>query len=390
METESTGAPGGQMAPAKDWCFTVNNYEEVAPPPALLDACDYMIVGEETGEEGTPHLQCFAKFTNKIRLTGIRNLTRDSSWCNAHWEKRRGTLEQAIAYCRKEGQYDEYGDVSLGSGEAPSKWRQAWDLASQGGAAAVADNFPEIAVRNYAALQQIRQASLMAVRITTRLGAPCGLWVTGSAGTGKSHLVDSLGDVFRVQVDSPRLDGYSSQKVVLWEDLDPSAKLRQHLQRDLKLAADVYPWSISQIYMGTREIRPLMAAVTSQYTIPDIFPDVQTRQALWRRYDTITVSLEMNNHRRYRWMGREIAGHITNTLEFDNLQSCCAFLRARFGLDQGETPNPQPPAPETPASVPGNAVPHNEEQPRDGAVAPPPLAVSPGFNLDQYLGYDTQ
>ena len=52
----------------------------------------------ERGEQGTLHLQLFARFTNAIRFTQIKDFPHLS---RAHLEISRGTDEQNCAYCSK-------------------------------------------------------------------------------------------------------------------------------------------------------------------------------------------------------------------------------------------------------------------------------------------------
>lgn len=102
--------PPKQISPAKRWCFTLNNYTE-EQCNKLIDVvptlCKIAIVGKETGEckkhedhvieAGTPHLQGYVEFKEKIRpsqAVGIKEI---------HWIKAKGNKEQNFNYCSKEG-----------------------------------------------------------------------------------------------------------------------------------------------------------------------------------------------------------------------------------------------------------------------------------------------
>lgn len=84
------------MARSNQWVFTLNN------PEALLDLDDpriiYYIYGEETGDSGTYHFQGLIHLNTRIRLTAIKKIIP-----GAHFEVQRGSNEEAIAYCKKEG-----------------------------------------------------------------------------------------------------------------------------------------------------------------------------------------------------------------------------------------------------------------------------------------------
>lgn len=88
-----------QIAPAKRWCFTLNNYteDEISSIVLVLTSeCKLAIIGKEVGEEGTPHLQGYCEFRTKIRPKGLFTT-------RIHWEKCRGNREENVIYCRKEG-----------------------------------------------------------------------------------------------------------------------------------------------------------------------------------------------------------------------------------------------------------------------------------------------
>ena len=89
---------------------TLNNYseEDVAilrtPNPKL----QYIIVGHEVGENGTPHLQIYFQLHSRTRLNSIKNW--GGPWARMHLEAARGTSEEASVYCKKEGAFFEVGE----------------------------------------------------------------------------------------------------------------------------------------------------------------------------------------------------------------------------------------------------------------------------------------
>ncbi|AXH74221.1 MAG: putative viral replication protein [Cressdnaviricota sp.] len=90
-----------QPAPSLKWVFTLNNYTDNEYDKLIEDlnsSTDRYIVGKEVGEEGTPHLQGYAQFKNKIRLTGLKKIND-----RIHWEKCKGSEEDNAKYCSKEG-----------------------------------------------------------------------------------------------------------------------------------------------------------------------------------------------------------------------------------------------------------------------------------------------
>lgn len=83
----------------RSWCFTLNNYSE-AEERNIQDAeAKYLIYGREVGDNQTPHLQGYVQFSNGKSLSAAKAAIGD----RAHMEVARGTPEQNIAYCSKNG-----------------------------------------------------------------------------------------------------------------------------------------------------------------------------------------------------------------------------------------------------------------------------------------------
>lgn len=102
------------MSRARNWCFTLNNYTpEERDALSLLavvthnDLVDYVVYGHEVGANGTPHLQGFISVNRQLRLNAIRALP---GLARAHMEVMRGSVTQAIEYCKKEGDFLEFGE----------------------------------------------------------------------------------------------------------------------------------------------------------------------------------------------------------------------------------------------------------------------------------------
>ena len=100
------------MSKSKFWCFTVNNYEagEEQDIKSLYYSgiLTYLVYGRECGSESfTPHLQGYLELAGRKRLRTVKQLP---GLQRAHLELRRGTGEEAIAYCKKEKDFVEFGD----------------------------------------------------------------------------------------------------------------------------------------------------------------------------------------------------------------------------------------------------------------------------------------
>ncbi len=85
------------MAQYYNVVFTLNN------PEGLIDfdaeRMGYLIYQEEVGESGTHHFQGYLELKNKLALSAVKVCLGSET---VHIERRRGTQQQAIDYCKKE------------------------------------------------------------------------------------------------------------------------------------------------------------------------------------------------------------------------------------------------------------------------------------------------
>lgn len=96
---EGNSRPPPQISPSKNWCFTWNNYNSSIVPKfqTLLDFNGKYIFQEEVGDEGTPHLQGYIEFKEKVRPVS-RIPAKEYP---IHWEKAKGNKTQNQLYCTK-------------------------------------------------------------------------------------------------------------------------------------------------------------------------------------------------------------------------------------------------------------------------------------------------
>jgi len=126
--------PGGGTKQARRWCFTLNNYTSEDENKLELFAktkdVGFCVIGRETGESGTKHLQGYVRLQRRIRFGRIKELISP----RAHIEVARGTDAQNEEYCTKDS------DILVRSGSPQS------GTTERGGSNKLADALPGLIV----------------------------------------------------------------------------------------------------------------------------------------------------------------------------------------------------------------------------------------------------
>lgn len=101
-EGNTITSPPSKVNPAIKWCFTLNNYTEEEESSILLvlnAKCRYFLYSKEVGEEcGTPHLQGYLEFYEKVRPMSVFKFCK-----RIHWEKAMGDRPSQLKYITKAG-----------------------------------------------------------------------------------------------------------------------------------------------------------------------------------------------------------------------------------------------------------------------------------------------
>lgn len=272
------------------FCFTVNNYTEQDEYLiyGLSEHATYVIAGKETAPTtGTPHLQGFVYFANKRTFQGVRDLLPDGT----HVEPKSGasTFKQASDYCRKGGDYYEHGTCPMdpkAKGDAGKlSSQERWELAKAG-------EFEELPPEHYPRYRAI-YSEFRAVADRPELANK---WICGPTGCGKSRYVRDTYGVgselggelgFYSKGMNKWWDGYRDEEVVLLDDFDP--KHGEFLSYYLKIWADHYAFN-AEVKGGMMKIRPKIILVTSQYPISACFKEIETVDAIERRFEIVQLA----------------------------------------------------------------------------------------------------
>lgn len=223
---------------SKRWCFTLNNYteDEYRSIISNLEAnCTYCVVGKEIGESGTPHLQGFAAFTRKYRFQAIK----DRYLPRCHLEVARGSPRENRDYCRKDGDYHEFGECPSGSrGDVSTNRSGNRDDVARGFAKAMERGREGLAEfyleRPGAYLFHRSQLLRNFLSHATPIDRP-GIevwWFYGEPGTGKSRKAHE--DLPQAYIKDPRTkwwNGYMLESTVIIDDFGPNGIDINHLLR---------------------------------------------------------------------------------------------------------------------------------------------------------------
>lgn len=233
----------------------------------------YHVFGYERGEQGTPHLQGYIRFQTMKSLKQVKKVFE-----RAHWEARQGPLNKAIEYCKKDGDFEEFGVKPATQQEKGEAEKRRW---SEAFAAAKAGNFDDVPddlrVRYYSTWKKIRADHLPKPEPLEQLANE---WNWGPTGTGKTRDAwERYPDAFCKKANTHWWDGYDGEEVVIIDDFD-----KYHVKQgyELKIWLDHRPFP-AEFKGGSKMIRPKKIIITSNYHPRDIWEDDTTLQPVLRR-----------------------------------------------------------------------------------------------------------
>lgn len=165
--SKKSATPKTATVKARRWCFTWNNYtDEVIESLKTVcpDRADYLMYGTEIGESGTPHLQGYVEFGSPLAISTVKSRLdpKLKGKSPIHVETCKGSQEQNINYCSKDGNVVEYGQ----SKEQGSRngWNTLYDFVQANpDMDLVAKAYPEAAIRYWNGLEKlVKQAQIRA------------------------------------------------------------------------------------------------------------------------------------------------------------------------------------------------------------------------------------
>lgn len=264
------------MSRLRNWVFTLNNYsaDDIENLMGCEKWCSYLVYGREVGENGTPHLQGYVEFDKAETFAKVKKLLGG----RVHLEERRGTRQQAVEYCKKDGDWESYGTPKSGvsTEHDPSVKNKAlryMDLLKAGKLGEIAED-PDC---SFSILKHVKELAALVERprpVNTDLKIN---WYWGPTGTGKTRRAyyeacKKSDKVYLKSTNSKWFDGYDSHEYIIFDDLRSSWFEYSYL---LKLL-DIYPTQV-ECKGSSRQWMAKEIWVTSPFHPRDMYSGMQER-----------------------------------------------------------------------------------------------------------------
>jgi hypothetical protein len=266
---------------AKHWSWTLNNYtpdeEERIQDAGGASEVTYLIYGREVSESNTPHLQGYIVFGRRRSLQFAKSLLGQ----RLHLEVSRGTPEQNIEYCSKDGDTHEAGSRPSGQGSR-SDLRACYEkVKSSGSLREVADAFPRQFIRYHAGITKLHSFYKRKRTWQTEVYV---FW--GPTGTGKTkRAFEEAGDGAFIYPGGGWFDGYDGEENVIFDEFSGGEFKLTYLLRIL----DRYPMKVP-VKGSFIEWIPKKIWITSNLDPNDWYPSAhqEHKDALRRRFTQVT------------------------------------------------------------------------------------------------------
>jgi hypothetical protein len=215
---------------SRAWVFTLNNPDKQLE---LEGQCQYAVWQLEEGEKETPHYQGYIQFKTKKSMRQVKRLVGKA----AHVEVRKGTIKQAIAYCKKkdtrvEGPWQVGEEPRKGQGRR-TDLETAARMTKDSTIAEVMEEYPGMVARYHRGLKFVRQ-QYVSMQRGTEFRAPKIMVLWGETGAGKTRKCmewdANLYKLNHYEGGNVWFDGYDGQKTILIDEFYGDIKLSFMLQ----------------------------------------------------------------------------------------------------------------------------------------------------------------
>ena len=265
---------------SRAYVITINNWTQGEYDALASESNDYMIIGKEVGENGTPHLQAYIYKKNKISFVGLKKRNP-----RAHIDVAKGNAEENQKYCSKEKDFTEFGEIPA-QGKRTDLDTIAKEI-TEGTATAESILLTQPTMyhqygRTLNALEDLRMRKLFRTEMTK-----C-IWYHGKTGTGKSHTAFenyNPEDCYNYNPDGGWWEGYRQQPIVIINELRGDTLK----YRELLLLIDKYPYAVRR---RNREPMPFTSKtiiITFALKPEDIYHNLSQHDSLDQLYRRIEL-----------------------------------------------------------------------------------------------------
>jgi len=257
---------------SRGWCFTCNNWTEDDITKLQIDY-EYLIYGKEVGDSGTPHLQGYIHFKSQRTFKSLQK----KMGCSFHIEKRKGSVLQAVDYCKKEGDFVEFGNQPIGAVGKKCTNKERIKRLREAPLNELVDS-GELSMFSVSAIKKAR-VILAQENSAYNHDDVRGEWYWGPPGTGKSRKAREENPDAFIKSQNKWFCGYAGEKVIILDDLDSNV-----LGHYLKIWTDRYACS-GEIKGGTVNLQHEKFIVTSNYHPDSLWTeDHEMLEAVKRRF----------------------------------------------------------------------------------------------------------
>ncbi len=260
----------------------MNNYNDADLHSLENCDCRYMVFGYEIGKEGTEHLQGYTYFKDAKTLSALKKW--GGPWAKMHLEISKGNAFQNITYCKKDGNFEEYG-------KEPVQGKRT-DIDVMKDMVCAGADMKKI-VMEAKSFQAVRFAEILKNYISEdRTEAPWVLWRWGKAGVGKSSWVHGWkdkkcylpwGDDIYIKDGTQWWNGYNGQSCICIDDFDGKWPFRDFLK-----LLDRYPYQ-GQYKGGYVKISSPYIVITCEFPPEYFWSDNELKQVSRRLKEVLEV-----------------------------------------------------------------------------------------------------
>lgn len=265
------------------WVFTLNGTHNVDKLNSIKN-WTYMVAGREVSSSGTRHLQGFVIYKTRTKFSTIKKQLPE-----AHIERMMGSSKEASDYCKKDGDYNEFGifeDLAGYGGKNGSGGKQAkvnYDkiisLAENHKFDDIRKEDPGVYFRHYHTIKRIAMDNPIPVQELEELKNE---WIWGKTGLGKSRTARLENPGYYIKSHNKWWLGYKGEDTILIDDISRSEA--QWMGEHLKQWSDHYGIPVETKGDGM-VIRPKKIIVTSNYSIDQLWGhDEDLCESIKRRF----------------------------------------------------------------------------------------------------------